>query len=268
MSEKKSTKIFWDWWTFVEALLLIASGVMAIFWSDNDWMQSLAIILAASFILADAVSRFAFMLVQYSKDKKDQESVILISGLEITVGTVIIIFRTNILAVILWTLTTILLALGGLLLIYALVLLIRRLHTKIWLAAVEIVGGAIAVALGVVILVKFQFQKDQAFATMVVGIIIALIGLIIAISALVDIFRDSSRAKKEKKAKESESHEVAKSSTEVVPEAEPVKKEDNTVIDVETVDATEVKPEGESKEEPKQIEGGKPKKLGWFHRNK
>ena len=96
MNEKKS-QVFWSVWNIVEALILIASGVLCIAFQDKVELAKWISIIIGIFVVLDGGLRIA---LYFLGTKHGEESGALVGGFETPLGIVIIILFEEFLTII------------------------------------------------------------------------------------------------------------------------------------------------------------------------
>lgn len=220
---KKSSAV-WSIWNYVEALILMAAGVLAIVFRENEDLQNVIAYVAGAFVILDGVLRILMVIMG---EKKSETSIMLVGGFEITIGIVVILEAYNFINIVTEFLFILLIVVGLLLIIYSILQIIAK-SDKLYMPILEIVFAAILVALGIGICIIYYGNGDSRnqLVLVIIGIILALAGLTQAIITSITLIKAKKKAKKDlvptddgKKKKEA-------------PKEEPKKEKDDNVIDV------------------------------------
>ena len=185
--QQKMPKV-WFIWNLVEAVLMVAAGVLAIvFGVMNDHSNAgpiettIAAVIGA-FIILDGVLRILMVLFRY---KESEESIWLVGGFEITAGIVVIIFHNIFVNLIINFLSVFLIVIGALLLLFS-ILAIARKSEKLFMPVLEIIFGALLLALGIAIMILYKNQNTgNQVVLIVIGVVMAAFGITQAIIALI-----------------------------------------------------------------------------------
>lgn len=231
----------WAIWNYVEAIILVAAGVLACVFCNNEGLQGIFSYAIGGFAILDGVLRFLMIVFNY---KKSQENMMLISAFEITIGIVIIMLEAQnkgfFVGMAIQFVSIFLISLGGLFLTYSIILIACKRVVKLTMPILEIIFAAILIGLGIFVLVAYY--KDETVMKAVVmismGIIIAIIGGAIAVITTINLL------KKKKSAQVNDAPLGKKGSVvEVKAEEKPVAAEP---VEPDVIDA--------SSEEPKALE--------------
>ena len=228
----------WAIWNYVEAIILVAAGVLACVFCNNEGLQGIFSYAIGGFAILDGVLRFLMIVSNY---KKSQENMMLISAFEITIGIVIIMLEAQnkgfFVGMAIQFVSIFLISLGGLFLTYSIILIACKRVVKLTMPILEIVFAAIQS-----LIVLVAYYKDETVMKAVVmismGIIIAIIGGAIAVITTINLL------KKKKSAQVNDAPLGKKGSVvEVKAEEKPVAAEP---VEPDVIDA--------SSEEPKALE--------------
>ena len=235
---KGSMRKVWAIWNYAEALLLIAAGVLAILFRDNETLQQIVSYVVGGFVILDGVLRFILVLAKYQKSQGS--SILLISALEITIGILVILLYDSFIKIAVQFLFLFLMTIGGLFLIYSIYAIVRKYADNLFMPILEIVFAAIMIGLGVTICVLYNQNADQFNIAIMItlGVILIMVGIgifAITTSTLIKLKEKKPAVVSEKPAGQIEEKSEIR--------AEPIEPE---VVDV---DAKEK--EDEAKEEPK-----------------
>ena len=251
---KGNMRKVWAIWNYVEAILLMAAGVMAIMFRENDTLQTIVSYVIGGFVILDGLLRFILVLAKYQQSQGS--SILLISALEITIGILVILLYQSFIQIAVQFLYLFLMTIGGLFLVYSIYAIVRKYAENLFMPVLEIVFAAIMIGLGVTICVLYNQNAEQfKIAIMItLGVILIMVGIgIFAITT-------STLLKTKKKAKQSvvdqPAGKIEEKSEEV--RAEPIEPE---VVDVEANEKEEAPKEKKKfslpwskKKEPKAIE--------------
>ena len=235
---KGSMRKVWAIWNYVEALLLIAAGVLAILFRDNETLQQIVSYVVGGFVILDGALRFILVLAKYQKSQGS--SILLISALEITIGILVILLYDSFIKIAVQFLFLFLMTIGGLFLIYSIYAIVRKYADNLFMPILEIVFAAIMIGLGVTICVLYNQNAEQfKIAIMItLGVILIMVGIgifAITTSTLIKLKDKKQAVVSEKPAGQIEEKSEIR--------AEPIEPE---VVDVDAKEKEE-----EPKEEPK-----------------
>ena len=257
--EKKVQKFkkIWFIWNLVEAVIILAAGVLAIVFgvlretgsAQNDSPIQLTVAAAiGAFVILDGLLRILTVLLSI---KKTEQSIMLIGGFEITGGIVVILFRDMFVQLIVTFLYVFLIVIGVLMLIFSIYAIAKKIG-KLYMPVLEIIFGALLLALGIAVCIMYyNGDSSNKIVLIVIGVIMAAFGITQGIIAVVSY--------KKKTIVENDIAEDAASNVPAAPEEKKMKKkgkkekekEPEEVIDVEAKDV----------EEPKQIKDDSPKEI-------
>ncbi|MCR5491658.1 MAG: DUF308 domain-containing protein [Bacilli bacterium] len=244
--KSKRMKKLWFIWNLVEALLMLAAGVLAIVFGvmtkqsgSNDPNPTIETTVAAvigAFVILDGILRIIMVLAHY---KQTEQSVMLIGGFEITAGIVTILFHDIFVRFLVTFLSVFLLVIGALMLIFSIYAIAKRIG-KLYMPVLEIIFGALMLGLGVAITIMYyNGESSNQIVLIVVGVIMAAFGITQAIIALVSY--------KKKNVVENENEIVPVRTEKPKKEKKPKKAQEEEVIDVASneskIETIELKPE-------------------------
>ncbi len=214
MNEQNKAKLnkFWGVWNFLEAIILLAAGVLAIvvaFMSgDNETlsnmnMESIIAYVASAFVLLDGILRVVMSLVHYRGLKETDESGMLIGGFEITIGVVMVLMEIHFFRLtnqhiftyfIANFIATLLIAIGMLLIIFSIVTIARK-YGGLFMPILEIMFSAILVGVGIAIFILYYRQDNTNIVLILTGSILCIASIAQMIITIVTL----KKAKKEAK---------------------------------------------------------------------
>ena len=247
MTKKKSQ--LWNIWNIVVALLFVGLGVLTCAFCSNTDFQNTIILIVGIVLLVIAGLQITFQVLRIilSGDETTVSADLSIAGVtasEIALGIVTILVSQNITSAELifkylgYFLGILLLSIGGIVIIYEIIFLIKKRHT-IPVSVGTIIAALVPVALGIVVLV---FLNDQErFLTFVfacIGILFILLGLGYLALVILKIRKERALAKN-----------TVDEPVEAPVEETPVEEAVETPVE-ETV--VEDKPEEEKPEEPEE----------------
>lgn len=198
----------WTIWNTVEAVLLLAAGIIAIVFGiqakdfdnqDADTVKNIIVFVLGAFVILDGVLRLVMLALHY---KKSDESTILIGGFEITIGIVLMLVGgVSVIDMIIKFLGVALTVIGTLFLGFSIMVIVKKTE-KLFMPILEILFGAILIGLGVAILI-LHYAGDNTTQLRVVfvliGLIMAVAGIAQAVVVLVTKIRNKKKKSKEKK---------------------------------------------------------------------
>lgn len=178
----------WFIWNLVEALLILTAGVLSIVFgvmNDQSGSKPIETTIAAvigAFIILDGILRIIMVLLRY---KESEESVMLVGGFEITAGIVVIIFHTLFVQLIINFLSIFLMVIGALMLLFSILTIVRKAD-KMFMPVLEIIFGALLLALGVAVMILYKnANTGNQVVLIVIGVVMAAFGVTQAIIALI-----------------------------------------------------------------------------------
>lgn len=203
--KKKIAKV-WTIWNTIEAVLLIASGIMSIVAGalhkpgEQGAAQQLEQMLAyfvAGFVILDGVLRVILYLARFKKN--DDRSPFVTSGFEIAAGTLIILMQVkyndffvygivNFVAVLL-------MVMGLLLLVFAIYVLVKK-YEKLTMPVLEILLAAILIGVGVAIEIMYNTSDSREKLVLIMaGAILLVAGMAMLIFTMVVSKKDKKQTK-------------------------------------------------------------------------
>ena len=255
----KSKHTLWNIWNIVVALLFVTIGVLTCAFSGDKDFQNTIILIVGIVLLVIAGLQIGFQILRIilAGDETTVSADLSIAGVtasELALGIVAILVSkdmTSASAVFKYLgyfLGIVLLSVGGLLIIYEIVFLVRKKH-KLPLGIATIIGALVPIALGIVVLV---FLNDQdrflTFVFVCIGIIFILLGLGYLALTILKIRKERAEAKLVVEEKPAEEPVEAPAVEEPAAPAEPEEPK------AEEPEVKEPEPE-EPEEEPKPEEG-------------
>ena len=203
--KKKIAKV-WTIWNTIEAVLLIASGIMSIVAGalhkpgEQGAAQQLEQMLAyfvAGFVILDGILRVILYLARFKKN--DDRSPFVTSGFEIAAGTLIILMQVkyndffvygivNFVAVLL-------MVMGLLLLVFAIYVLVKK-YEKLTMPVLEILLAAILIGVGVAIEIMYNTSDSREKLVLIMaGAILLVAGMAMLIFTMVVSKKDKKQTK-------------------------------------------------------------------------
>ncbi len=260
--KNKGINKFWTIWNLVEDVLLLAAGVLAIVVGCIDGnedfrniVNSVITYAIASFIILDGLLRLIMTLLKIKKT--GEESILLISGFEITLGIVIMIVLKQILVeALVYFIAIGTIVIGAMFLAFSVVSLIRKSTETYAMPILEIVFGGILIGVGlyIVILYNISVEARNRICLILTGSVLAIVAVALSIIALV------SGKKRKKNAAlvpvENEKAEKPKKEKKAKKNKEPAetKPAEDEPIEVEASDVTEAEVKEIGHQQIKEIE--------------
>lgn len=197
ISQRRKVSNFWFVWNLLEAIVLLAGGVLAIvagiMYNQNSGtsmtIENVVAYVVGAFIILDGILRVVLFLARFKEG--DEQSPMVIAGFEIALGILLVLMQVKFTEVHIFTYTVVnliaivLMVMGALLLVYAIYFIARKL-AKLFMPIVEILFAAILIGVGVVIEVLYNSQdtRDQ-LVLILTGSILCVISLGMFIIAVV-----------------------------------------------------------------------------------
>ncbi len=211
MNEQNKAKLnkFWGIWNFLESVILLASGILAIvvaFLSgDNEAlsnmnMESIVAYVASAFVLLDGILRIVMSFVHYRGPKNTDESGMLVGGFELTIGIVMVLLEVHFYLLtnqhvftyfIANFIASLLIVIGLLLIIFSIVTIAKK-YGGLFMPILEIMFSAILVGVGVTIFILYYRQNNT-------NIVLVLTGSILCIASIAQMIITIITLKKAKK---------------------------------------------------------------------
>lgn len=166
-TSEKQINSFWSGWNIVEALILLAAGVISIVFGcinnqDNDWKGNMGMILTysvASFVILDGLLRIIMSFLK--EENRTEEPVMLVGGFEITLGIVIMVVLKDVfIPTMVYFMAIGMMVIGLLFLIFSVLTLVKKTTEKYFMPVLEIIFGAILVGVGVFLVVVYNVSKE------------------------------------------------------------------------------------------------------------
>lgn len=252
--EEKMSRI-WTIWNIVEAVILLAAGVLAILFgakiiggddASHGTANLILGIVIGAFIILDGILRFIMGITKFREAKN--ESTNLISAFEISIGVTIIMMHEVFLKAAIYFIATLLITVGVLMIIDAVSIIIKKLKT-LYIPILTIIFAALLVGLGITIYVLYNTDNEsfEQVVNIAFGIVLILVGAALAILTLVH----NVKSKKEKDGKKAPDTVKTPDGSEVkeaaVEDAEPSKSLPSN--DVQDAEVSDPEPQEEGKEE-------------------
>ena len=264
IKESKGLNKFWTIWNIVEDVILLAAGVLAIVFgclngNDNvrNVINTIMTYAIASFIILDGLLRLIMTLLKVKSS--GDESIMLVSGFEITLGIVMmIVLKTVLIDALVYFIAIGAIVIGAMFLAFSIVSLIRKSVEKYTMPILEIIFGGILIGVGLYIIILYNVSPEakNRICLILTGSVLSIVAVALAIITLISCRKrkkkalvpvdgeKEKRSKKEKKEPKKEKEEVADAK-----EVEVKDKEEPKMIEAD-VKEIEHKPEDKD-EEPK-----------------
>ncbi len=254
IKESKGLNKFWTIWNIVEDVILLAAGVLAIVFGciegNNDTrsiMSSIITYAIASFIILDGLLRLIMTLLKVKSS--GEESIMLVSGFEITLGIVtMIVLKTVLIDAMVYFIAVGAIVIGAMFLAFSIVSLIRKSVEKYTMPILEIIFGGILIGVGLYIIILYNVSPEakNRICLVLTGSVLAVVALALAITTLISSKKRKNKAlvpvEKEKGKRSKKEKKEPKKEEPVVQEAKAKDKDEPTAIEVE-VKEIEHKPE-------------------------
>ncbi len=184
---KKNSPI-WTIWNIVVALLFVGLGVLTCAFASNTDFQNTILLITGIILLVIAGLQIIFQVLRIilAGDETTVSADLSIAGVsstELALGIVVIMVSQNIASAQIvfqylgYFLGILLVSVGGILIIYEIVFLVRKLHA-IARGIITMLVSLIPVALGIVVMVFLSDEKNfLTFFFVCVGILFILIGI-------------------------------------------------------------------------------------------
>jgi hypothetical protein len=246
---------FWVAWNFVEAMLLMVAGILAIVYNDNTDLQDTIIRVVGIFMIIGGSLRILMNFMPVIASSKAEEAAkiearknlsynfVIGGAIELALGITLTIMTSaySVLIQFLSLFIGIVCIVGGVsFLLFAVAFIVSKLY-KLYMPILEIIFGCALIALGSVVIVYMGDSKVfMRIALIVVGVVMILTSL----GIFVDTIKTISDASKDRKATEAK-EDAAAPEEEEAPETidltkkdeEAKKPEDKTqVVDAESKD--------------------------------
>lgn len=229
-SKSRFNKI-WTIWNLVEEVILLAAGVLAIVVGCIDGnddvrnaIEGVITYAIAIFIILDGLLRLIMTL--FKVKQSGDESIMLVSGFEITLGIVIIIVLKEILIkAMVYFIAVGTIVIGAMFLAFSVATLVRKAAEKYFMPVLEIIFGGILIGIGLYLIILYNVSKDgqNRICLILTGTVLSIVAIALAITTLlsgrkrkkmelVPVSGEASRksGKKAKKAKKEEAKEEPK----------------------------------------------------------
>ncbi len=259
VKESKGLNKFWTIWNVVEDVILLAAGVLAIVFGCTDGndnvrsvMGSIITYAIAAFIILDGLLRLIMALLKVKTS--GEESIMLVSGFEITLGIVtMIVLKTVLIDAMVYFIAVGTIVIGAMFLAFSIVSLIRKTVEKYMMPVLEIIFGGILIGVGLYIIILYNVSSEakDRICLILTGSVLSIVAIALAIMTLVSCKKRKGKAlvpvdKEKGKRSKKEKKEPKKEETEVT-EAEVKDKEEPAMIEAE-VKEIEHKPEDKNDE--------------------
>ncbi len=266
IKESKGLNKFWTIWNIVEDVILLAAGVLAIVFGcingneDVRGVMSTIITYAiAAFIILDGLLRLIMTLLKV-KNSGD-ESIMLVSGFEITLGIVaMVVLKTVLIEAMVYFIAIGAIVIGAMFLAFSIVSLVRKAVEKFAMPILEIVFGGILIGVGLYIIILYNVSAEakNRICLILTGSVLSIVAIALAIITLISCKKRKNKAlvpanKEKGKRSKQEKKETKKEEAEVK-EAEIQEKEEPKVIEAEV---KEIEHKSKEKDEEVKTEEGK-----------
>lgn len=216
----------WAIWQIVEALLLIAAGVLTIIFSSNPDLYRWIFIAVGSFIILDGVLRI--LIPFFNKDPKD--NTLFIGVLELTFGIVMILQSETIIGLLMYFIGVLLFVIASVAIADGVLRIVRK-KESLFFPVFEFIASLVFIAVGVIVFIAIKEAKLQNVVLIIVGVIL----ILIAIFEIAVTIKGLVRRKRREKEKASEETAPVKVKKEAKP-ARPKKEEKVVVEELEVID--------------------------------
>ncbi len=260
VKESKGINKFWTIWNIVEDVILLAAGVLAIVVgcidgnSDiRDTMGSVITYAIASFIILDGLLRLIMTLLKVKSS--GEESIMLVSGFEITLGIVaMIVLKTVLIEAMVYFIAIGAIVIGAMFLAFSIVSLVRKAVEKFAMPILEIIFGGILIGVGLYIIILYNVSEEakNRICLILTGSVLSIVAIALAIITLISCKKRKSKAlvpadKEKGKGSKKEKKEPKKEEEPNIKEVDVEDKEEPKVIEAE-VKEIEHKPENKDEE--------------------
>ena len=197
----------WAVWNYIEAALLVAAGVMACVFRSNETLYSVFAYVIGAFVILDGILRFILIV---NKVRKSQESAMLVSGFEVTIGIVVILMEVKqpaiFIDVIINFLSILLMAIGVFFLVYSIIVIAKKIVEQLFMPVMEIAFAAILIGVGVTMFVLYRVNDAEfkQVIMIILGSILILVAIAMAVVTTIGVH------KRAKKRREQERQEVVR----------------------------------------------------------
>ena len=247
LEKSKKLNHFWMWWNIVEAVIILAAGILAIVAGvRNDSSGNMENVLAyaiSGFVILDGILRIVVYFFRYRKG--DEVTPLILAGFQVSIGALLLVLqiKANIVIVALINfISIVLMVMGVLILTYSIFQIVRK-YAALVIPISTIVLAAVLIGVGIAITILYNSQDThQQLVLIMTGSIMSIVGLAQFIVTMIT----AKKAKKEINQYEKEeqgNYDVVDSEKQITPEQ---KAETPEVIEAE-----------EAHEDPTQIEGPK-----------
>lgn len=247
LEKSKKLNRFWMWWNIVEAVIILAAGILAIVAGvRNDSSGNMENVLAyaiSGFVILDGILRIVVYFFRYRKG--DEVTPLIIAGFQVSIGALLLVLqiKANIVIVALINfISIVLMVMGVLILTYSIFQIVRK-YAALVIPISTIVLAAVLIGVGIAITILYNSQDThQQLVLIMTGSIMSIVGLAQFIVTMIT----AKKAKKEINQYEKEeqgNYDVVDSKKQNAPEQ---KAKTPEVIEAE-----------EAHEDPTQIEGPK-----------
>ncbi len=260
IKESKGLNKFWTIWNIVEDVILLAAGVLAIVFGcingNEDVRSVMSTIITyaiATFIILDGLLRLIMTLLKVKNS--GEESIMLVSGFEITLGIVaMIVLKTVLIEAMVYFIAIGAIVIGAMFLAFSIVSLVRKAVEKFAMPILEIIFGGILIGVGLYIIILYNVSEEakNRICLILTGSVLSIVAIALAIITLISCKKRKSKAlvpadKEKGKGSKKEKKEPKKEEEPNIKEVDVEDKEEPKVIEAE-VKEIEHKPENKDEE--------------------
>lgn len=183
LEKRKKMNKFWLTWSVIEAIVILAAGVLAIIAGvREDITGNIDNILGyaiSGFVVLDGIFRIVMFFAKY--DRGDESTPLIIAGFEVAIGALLIFLQYKHAGLLIESLVAFIsiamMTMGALLLTYAIFSIARR-HEKLVMPIAVIVLAAILIGVGVAVIILQNTGNTHNKITMIMtGSVLGIIGL-------------------------------------------------------------------------------------------
>ena len=246
-NERKMYKV-WATWNYIEAFLLLAAGICGVVFSATGNVSAespinlVLSLVVGIFVVLDGILRLVMSFYSFASS---EESIMLVAGFEVAMGATIILSYTVFIDILVKFIAVLLIVIGLLLVLFSIFTIVKK-TSKLFMPILEILFGAILVAVGITILVMY-FGNDVGTTN---KITVLLVGIIMVLAAVAQAVIASIQFKKSKKKYEVATTNGKNKDTKKDKKSKKDKKEESKddSIEAEVVETEEIKKIGQKEE--------------------
>ena len=204
LQKRKKVNTFWLWWNIIEAIVVLAAGILAIVAginnnNNNENIDNVLGYAISCFVVLDGIFRVVMYFVRY--DKQSESSPLIIAGFEVALGGLLVYIQAKYHGLLIEALVAFisiaLMTMGLLFLVFAIYNLTKR-RDKLVMPIAVIVLAAILIGVGVALMVLQNTGNYQYAITMIMtGSTLAIVGLSLLIMSVVGAAKDRKQIKKD-----------------------------------------------------------------------